>query len=82
MQADNLPGMTLCSCPLRPASRGHVHIQTPEASDHPAIQLGYLDRLEDQRLQIAGLRLGRALAAHPVLQAHIEDEIAWARAGD
>ncbi|RYE40779.1 MAG: choline dehydrogenase, partial [Hyphomicrobiales bacterium] len=74
MKADDQPGMTLCSCPLRPKSRGYVHITSADPSKHPLIQFGYLDHREDQIVQIAGLRLGRTLAAQPALAPYLEGE--------
>jgi choline dehydrogenase len=74
MKADGHPGMTLCSCHLRPASRGYVRARTSDIRDQPAISFGYLEHPEDRRAQIAGLRLGRALGAHPVLEPYIDHE--------
>lgn len=76
MSSDDHPGMTLASCQLRPASRGHVHISSADPATPPAILLGYLTDRLDQETQLAGLRLGRALGAHPALQPYVEQETA------
>lgn len=55
------PGMTIASWPMRPESRGYVRAKTADTRDKPAIQPNYLDHEYDQRLTIAGLRLGRQM---------------------
>lgn len=74
MQSDGPPGMTLASCQLRPASRGHTHIRSADPSTPPSIFLGYLTDPLDQATQIAGLRLGRALGGHPTLLPYVDRE--------
>ena len=48
-------------CILRPTSRGHVKIKSPDIADYPAITLNYLSTLEDQRSAIKGLKFTRRI---------------------
>ncbi len=59
--------ITPSGCNLRPASRGHVRITSPNPSDHPAISLNYLQAEQDQRVAIAGLRFTRRIMAAKAL---------------
>jgi choline dehydrogenase len=76
VQSDSDPGMTLGSCQLRPESRGYVHARSHDVRQAPAIQLNYLSHPLDEATQIAGVRLGRALGAHPVMRSYVDHEIA------
>ena len=53
------PAFTASVCNLRPASRGHVRIKSPDPRAHPAIMLNYLSAPEDQRIAVESLRLAR-----------------------
>ena len=48
-------------CNLRPTSRGHVRIKSPDAAAHPAITLNYLATEEDRRIAVAGLKFTRRI---------------------
>ena len=48
-------------CNLRPTSRGHLHIKTPDPYDYPAIQLNYLSTEEDREVALAGMRYTRRI---------------------
>jgi len=48
-------------CVLRPTSRGHIRIKSPDAADYPAITLNYLSTHEDQRAAIEGLKFTRRI---------------------
>ena len=50
-------------CNLRPSSRGHVRIKTPNPDDHPAITLNYLSTEEDRALAVCGLEFTRKIMA-------------------
>ena len=54
-------------CNLRPTSRGHLRIKTPDARDYPAIQLNYLSTAEDREVAIAGMRYTRRIMAADAL---------------
>ena len=59
------PAITPSVCNLRPTSRGHVRIASPDPYAHPAISVNYLATPEDQRVAIDGMRFTRRImAAH------------------
>ena len=53
------PAFTASVCNLRPASRGHIRIKSPDPRASPAITLNYLSAPEDQAIAIQSLRLAR-----------------------
>ena len=53
------PAFTASVCNLRPASRGHVRIKSPDPRAHPAILLNYLSAAEDRAIAVRSLRLAR-----------------------
>ncbi len=54
-------GITSSVCQLRPESRGHIHIETPNACDHPRIVPNYLSAAADQRCAVRALKFARAM---------------------
>lgn len=75
MQLEDEPGLTLAPCQLRPESRGHVHLRSPDPTDHPAITTNYLSDPIDRDTIVAGLRWARRIAAQPALAAIIRAEM-------
>ena len=57
------PAITPSVCNLRPSSRGHVHITSPNPDDYPAIVLNYLSTAEDQQVAIDSMRFTRRIMA-------------------
>ncbi|MGD9827864.1 MAG: GMC family oxidoreductase [Hyphomicrobiaceae bacterium] len=55
------PGITLSVCQLRPESRGHIHIKSPDAASHPRITPNYLSATADQDCAVRAMRYARAL---------------------
>jgi len=55
------PAFTASICNLRPASRGHVRIKSPDPRAYPAIMLNYLSAPEDKRIAAEGLRVTRRI---------------------
>ena len=55
------PAFTASVCNLRPASRGHVRIKSPDPRVYPAIMLNYLSAAEDQTIAARSLRLARRI---------------------
>jgi choline dehydrogenase len=55
------PAFTASVCNLRPTSRGHVRISSPDPQDYPAIAPNYLATDEDRRTAVAALRLARRI---------------------
>ncbi len=75
MVLEREPGLTLAPCQLRPESRGHVRIRSPDAFRHPAIVANYLSTAFDEEVAVAGLRWARKIAAQPALAAIIDYEM-------
>lgn len=48
-------------CNLRPTSRGHVRIKSPDPDIYPAITLNYLTTEEDQQVAVEGLKFTRRI---------------------
>ena len=67
-------GMTSSVCQLRPESRGTIHIRTPHAADHPAIQANYLSAVEDQECAVRAVRFARDMTKTSALSPFIERE--------
>ncbi len=55
------PAITPSVCNLRPTSRGHVHIKSPNPAAHPAIQPSYLSTPEDKKVAVDGMRFTRRI---------------------
>lgn len=70
----DFPAFTASICNLRPTSRGHVRIKSPEPRHAPAIQPNYLDTAEDRRVAVDSIRLTRRLAAAPALAPYRPEE--------
>jgi choline dehydrogenase len=54
-------------CNLRPTSRGHVRIKSPDPRAAPAIDPRYLSTDEDRKVAVDSLRITRRIAAQPAL---------------
>ncbi|MEO1280500.1 MAG: GMC family oxidoreductase N-terminal domain-containing protein [Pseudomonadota bacterium] len=67
-------GITSSVCQLRPESRGHVHIKTPHASDHPKITPNYLSAKADQDCAIRAVRFAREMTKTKALSPYIVRE--------
>jgi choline dehydrogenase len=57
------PAFTVSVCNLRPTSRGHIRLKSPEPRAAPAIQLNYLSTPDDQRIAVQCLRLARRIVS-------------------
>jgi choline dehydrogenase len=67
-------GCTFSVCQLRPASRGHVRLKSPDPLAAPAMQPNYLSAELDRRCAVAGLRFARRLAGSPALRPWLVEE--------
>lgn len=67
---------TASVCQLRPESRGHIRIQSPNPFHYPAIYPNYLSTELDRRTAVNGIKTARRIAAAPSLAPHIVDEFA------
>ncbi len=72
---DKTPGVFMSCVPLRPRSRGHVHIRSGDVRDHPLIAPNYLHDEADQQATIAGLKLIRRLLKSPAFDNYRGDEL-------
>jgi choline dehydrogenase len=59
------PGVIASVCQLRPESRGHIHITSPDPTEHPEIISNYLAVENDRAVMLAALKLARRIAARP-----------------
>jgi choline dehydrogenase len=62
------PAFTASVCNLRPESRGHVRIVSPDPFAAPAIKPDYLSTATDRRIAAEAIRLTRRIAAAPALE--------------
>ena len=65
---DPFPAFTASVCNLRPTSRGHVRITSPDPKAHPSIHPNYLATEEDKQVAADAIRLTRRIVAQPALQ--------------
>ena len=71
---------TASVCQLRPESRGHLEIRSPNPDDPPSIHPNYLSTLKDQSVAVAGVRLSRRICTSPGHDAvRGRGVIAWSR---
>lgn len=68
------PGFTIACYPLRPSSRGHVRIKSPDPMAPPAMLFNYLSTNYDRAITVAGARLTRRLAASRSFAPYILEE--------
>jgi choline dehydrogenase len=57
------PGAVVSMCQLRPDSRGHVHVKSPDAAQKPAILYNYLAAETDRRVMIESVRIAQRIVA-------------------
>jgi choline dehydrogenase len=67
-------GCTFSVCQLRPSSRGHVRIQSPDPMQAPAMQPFYLSTDIDRECAVRSLKYARTLARTKALAEYIGDE--------
>jgi choline dehydrogenase len=61
------PAITPSVCNLRPTSRGHLRIKSPDPRAAPEIRLNYLSTSEDRAVAATGMRFTRRIMAAPAL---------------
>ncbi|MBV1694518.1 MAG: GMC family oxidoreductase N-terminal domain-containing protein [Hyphomicrobiales bacterium] len=64
---DPFPAFTASVCNLRPTSRGHVRITSPDPSAHPEIRPNYLSTEEDRLVAADAIRVTRRIVSMPSL---------------
>ena len=68
-------GFTILAEHMRPQSRGHVRIKTPNPADGPAIQFNFFKTHADQKAALAGLKFGRRISQTPPMAQCVEREL-------
>jgi len=59
------PGVIVSVCQLRPESRGHIHITSPDPREKPSIVSNYLATDLDRQVIVDALKLARRIVARP-----------------
>jgi len=69
-------GMTCYAHPMRPESRGHIHITSADPTRPPAITFNFLTAPPDAELTIRAIRIARAIMTAPAMAQFQITEIA------
>ena len=69
-------GMTCNAHPMRPESKGHIHITSADARRPPAITFNFLSAPIDAELTVRAIRIARAVMTAPSMMALATSEIA------
>lgn len=72
---DPFPGFFIGIQPCRPESRGSIAIASPDIRAAPVIEPNYLATTGDMEEMLSGVRLIRAIAGQPAMQAIIAEEM-------
>ena len=70
----SFPAITPSVCNLRPTSRGHVRIKSPDPHAHPAITLNYLSTMEDKIVAVEAIRFTRRIMQAKALAKYQPEE--------
>ena len=62
-------------CQLRPESRGHIEIRSPDPGEAPAIYPNYLSTLKDQSVTVAGMKLSRRICNSAAMAPFVAEEL-------
>ncbi len=69
-------GMTCYAHPMRPESRGHIHITSADPRQPPAINFNFLSSPSDAELTLRAIRIARAVMTSPAMAPLQVSEIA------
>lgn len=69
------PAITASVCNLRPDSRGHLHIQSPDPGVQPALVMNYLSAESDRLVAAKSIRMTRDILAAPAVARYEPQEI-------
>ncbi len=69
-------GVTCYAHAMRPESKGHIHITSPDPKQAPAINFNFLSAAPDAEVTIRAIRIARAVMTAPAMQAVGTTEIA------
>ncbi len=72
---EELPGLTIAPCQLRPESRGTVHAISADPFARPSIRPNYLSDPIDRQTIVEGLKFGDSLTAQDALKPWVESRI-------
>ncbi|MEK9574036.1 MAG: GMC family oxidoreductase N-terminal domain-containing protein, partial [Alphaproteobacteria bacterium] len=65
---DRFPGLTIGPCPLRPHSRGYVHIRSSDPFAPPSIRFNYLSADKDKEVLVRGMEIARDIMRAPAMK--------------
>jgi choline dehydrogenase len=68
------PAITPSVCNLRPTSRGHVRLKSPDPFAAPEIRLNYLSTRNDQEVAVRSMRITRCIMAAEALSKYAPEE--------
>ncbi len=71
---DPFPAFTASVCNVRPTSRGHVRLTSPDPRAHPEIRPNYLATEDDRRVAADAIRVTRRIVSMPALQRFSPEE--------
>ena len=71
---DSFSGFSFNVCQSRPQSRGSIKIGSANPFDPPKICANYLTHTSDKQTIVAGLKLGRRIAAAPAFDRYLDRE--------
>jgi choline dehydrogenase len=71
---DPFPAFTASVCNVRPTSRGHVRILSPDPDAHPEIRPNYLATEDDRRVAADSVRVTRRIVSMPALARYRPEE--------
>jgi len=72
---DREPGLTIGPTPLRPASRGTIHIKSSDPFAAPAIRPNFLSQESDRQCLVKGMKIARKITSAPSLARYIAEEV-------
>ncbi len=78
----SFPAFTASICNVRPTSRGHVNIVSPDTADAPEILCNYLSTQADRQVAADSIRLTRRIVGQSALARFKPEEIKPGMVGD
>ncbi len=72
---DHEPGMTIGVSPLRPESRGTIHVKSADPFAAPAIRPNILSTSEDQDTLVRGMKIARDIVGQSAMKPFVSHEM-------
>lgn len=72
---DHEPGMTIGVSPLRPESRGTIHVKSADPFEAPAIRPNILATSEDQDTLVRGMKIARDIVGQSAMKPFVSHEM-------